>query len=184
MDDGNITALVLLDLSAAFDTVDHKILLFHLQYHIGIHDIALDWCKSYLLNRPQHVCIGNAISKPVILDYSVPQGSMLGPQWFTVYTFPVRDIILNYNLNYHVYADDTQLYITFKSSQEPADSCITTLDKYIQEIRSWTRQNFLKLNDEKQSFFYFDRVSNYQNVLFYLLHCHKYVIWVLYLTRQ
>ena len=140
MDDGKITALVLLDLSAAFDTVDHKIPLSRLRYHLGIHDIAL-------LNRPQHVC--NAISKPVILDSSVPQGSMLGPQWFTVYTSPVRDIILKYNLNYHVYADDTQLYITFKSSQEPADSCITTLEKCIEEIRSWMRQNFLKLNDEK-----------------------------------
>ena len=85
----------------------------------------------------------------LFLTILYPQGSVLGPQWFTVYTSPVRDIILKYNLNYHVYADDTQLYITFKSSQEPADSCITTLDKCIQEIRSWMRQNFLKLNDEK-----------------------------------
>ena len=74
---------------------------------------------------------------------------MLGPQWFTVYTF--RDIILKYNLNCHVYADDTQLYITFKS----ADSCITMLEKCIQEIRSWMRQNFLKLNDEKTEFLLF-----------------------------
>ena len=80
---------------------------------------------------------------------------MLGPQWFTVYTSPVRDIILKYNLNYHVYADDTQLYITFKSSQEPADSCITTLKKCIQEICSWMRRNFLKLNDEKTEFLLF-----------------------------
>ena len=145
MDDGKITALVLLYSSPAFDTVDHKILFSRLQYHLGIHDIALDWCKSYFLNRPQHVCIGNAISKPVILDYSIPQGSVIGPQWFTVYTFPVRDIILKYNLNYHIYADD----ITFKSSQEPADSCITTLEKCIQEIRSWMSRNFFKLNDEK-----------------------------------
>ena len=84
-----------------------------------------------------------------------PQGSVLGPQSFTVYTSPVRDIIWKYNFNYHVYADDTQLYITFKSSQEPADSCITTLDKCIQEIRSWMRQNFLKLNDEKTEFLLF-----------------------------
>ena len=80
-----------------------------------------------------------------------PQGSVLGPQWFTVYTSPVRDIILKYNLNYHVYADDTQLYITFKSSQKPADSCITTLEKCIQEMR----QNFLKLDDEKTEFLLF-----------------------------
>ena len=72
---------------------------------------------------------------------------MLGPQWFTFYTSPVRDIILKYNLNYHVYTDDTQLYIIFKSSQESANSCITTLEKCIQEIRSWMRQNFLKLNE-------------------------------------
>ena len=80
---------------------------------------------------------------------------MLGPQWFTVYTSPVRDIIFKYNLNYHVYADDTQLYITFKSSQEPADSCITMLEKCIQVIRSWMRQNFLKWNDEKTEFLLF-----------------------------
>ena len=91
----------------------------------------------------------------LFLTILYPQGSVLGPQWFTVYTSPVRDIILKYNLNYHVYADDTKLYITFKSSQEPADSCITTLEKCIQEIRSWMRQNFLKLNDEKTDFLLF-----------------------------
>ena len=63
---------------------------------------------------------------------------------------PLQFVIsFKYNFNYHVYADNTQLYITFKSSQEPADSCITTLEKFIQEIRSWMRQNVLKLNDEK-----------------------------------
>ena len=74
MDDGKITALVLLDLSAAFDTVDHKILLSRLQYHLGIHGHSPGriGVSPYLLNRPQHVCIGNAISKPVVLDYSVP----------------------------------------------------------------------------------------------------------------
>ena len=114
---------------------------------------------SVIFLKWSHVCIGKTISKPVSLDYSVPQGSVLGPQWFTVYTSPVRDIILKYNLNYHIYADDTQLYITFKSSQEPADSCITTLEKRIQEIRSWMRQNFLKLNDEKTEFYSIWNVS-------------------------
>ena len=113
------------------------------------------------------MCIGNAISKPVILYYSVSQGSVLGPQWFTVYTSPVRDIILKYNLNYHVYANDTQLYITFKSSQEHADSCITTLEKCIrQEIRSWMGQNFLKLNDEKTEFLLFGSRQQLSKVYF------------------
>jgi hypothetical protein len=155
LDKGCITALVLLDLSAAFDTVDHGLLLSRLSNNVGIHDTALQWCKSYLSNRPQHVCIGNAISSPVILDYSVPQGSVLGPQWFTVYTQPVRDIIKKHNLLYHVYADDTQLYFSFNALQSDADSCISTLQLCITEIRQWMKDNFLKLNDEKTEFLLF-----------------------------
>ena len=126
-----------------------KILLSGLQYHLGIHDPALDW--SYRLNRPQHVCIGNAISKRLLfLTILCPQGSVLGPQWFAVYTFPVRDIILKYNLNYHMSTLMTRSFtLLFKSSQEPADSCTITLEK---EIRNWMRQNFLKLNNEKTEF--------------------------------
>ena len=68
---------------------------------------------------------------------------------FTVYTYPVRDIIRSYNLNYHVYADDTQLYLSFNSSQQHANSAIATLELCINEIRQWMKLNFLKLNDEK-----------------------------------
>ncbi|PIK39502.1 hypothetical protein BSL78_23656 [Apostichopus japonicus] len=70
LDNGMITALVLLDLSAAFDTVDHDVLIFRLRNHLGLRDTALNWCKSYLSQRPQHICIGNAISDAVVLDYS------------------------------------------------------------------------------------------------------------------
>ena len=69
---------------------------------------------------------------------------VFGPQWFTLYTLPIRDIILNFNLNNHVYAADTQLYITFKSFQENANASIA---------RRWTQQNFLKLNDGQSSFY-------------------------------
>ena len=155
LDNGQITALILLDLSAAFDTVDHSVLLSRLQYYIGIQDLALDWCKSYLTNRPQYVRIGNTTSHATILDYSVPQGSVLGPQWFTIYTYPVRDIILRHNLSYHVYADDTQLYLSFESSQQHAESAIATLELCIIEIRSWMKSNFLKLNDDKTEFLLF-----------------------------
>ncbi|PIK59836.1 hypothetical protein BSL78_03291 [Apostichopus japonicus] len=150
-----ITALVLLDLSAAFDTVDHDVLISRLRNHLGLRDTALNWCKSYLSQRPQHICIGNAISDAVVLDYSVPQGSVLGPQLFTIYTYPVRDIILKYNLQYHVYADDTQIYFSFKSCQHDADSSLRIMENCIQEIRCWMQQNFLKLNDDKTEFVLF-----------------------------
>ena len=72
-------------------------------------------------------------SSLLFLTILYPKVPCSAHQWFAVYTFPVCEIILKYNLNYHVYADDAQLYITLKSSREPADSCITTLEKCIQE---------------------------------------------------
>ena len=85
LDNGEITALILLDLSAAFDTVDHSILLERLQSCIGVGGTALKWCCSYLFGRNHRVCIGDSVSDPVYLNYSVPQGSVLGPQWFLIY---------------------------------------------------------------------------------------------------
>ena len=155
LDNGKITALILLDLSAAFDTVDHSILISPLHDYLGVQDLALDWCKSYLSDRPQYVRIGTSTSQPTVLDYSVLQGFVLGPQWFTVYAYPVRDIIRSYDLNYHVYADDTQLYLSFNSSQQHANSAIATLELCINEIRQWMKPNLLKLNDEKTEFMLF-----------------------------
>ena len=135
MDEGNVTALILLDLSAAFDTVDHNILLGRLRDFIGLRGNALKWCQSYLTNRPEYVRIGNSSSTPVFHDYAVPQGSVLGPQWFTVYTYPVHKIILKYELRYHVYADDTQLSMSFKPTQECANQSIKNIESCICEIR-------------------------------------------------
>ena len=152
LDNGEITALILLDLSAAFDTVDHSILLERLQSCIGVGGTALKWCSSYLFGRNQRVCIGDSVSDPVYLNYSVPQGSVLGPQWFLIYTYPLRNIVCKYNLSYHSYADDTQLYMSFKPSQKDADTCISCLEDCIRDIRLWMKQNFLKLNDDKSEF--------------------------------
>ncbi|XP_071944670.1 uncharacterized protein [Antedon mediterranea] len=155
MDDGKLTALVLLDLSAAFDTVDHSVLLNRLSTYIGIEGNALDWCRSYLEKLPQHVCIGDAISKASFLNFSVPQGSVLGPQWFTIYLHQIRDIISKYDLCYHVYADDTQIYISFKPTMKHSDISLELLQHCIYELRVWMKNNFLKLNDEKTEFVLF-----------------------------
>ena len=105
--------------------------------------------------RPQYVRIGNSSSNPVVHDFSVPQGSVLGPLWFTVYTYPVHNIIVKRKLNYHVYTDDTQLHFSFKPSQKFADENIGHTESCVYEIRSWMQDNFLKLNDDKTEFMIF-----------------------------
>ena len=84
--------LVLLDLSAAFDTIDHEKLLHCLETRFGINGTALNWFRSYLSNRSQEVRINNSSSEKMYLNFGVPQGSVLGPILFTLYVAPVADI--------------------------------------------------------------------------------------------
>jgi hypothetical protein len=143
----NVCKLVLLDLSAAFDTVDHEILLCRLRNQFGINGIALDWYKSYLSDRFQQVSINGTLSKPQMLKYGVPQGSILGPQKFSKYTVPLGKIIRRHQLGYHFYADDTQLYIIFEATNQ-AES-IKRIECCVTEIRDWMKANYLKFNDDK-----------------------------------
>ena len=109
-DSGNVSLLNILDLSAAFDTIDHSILLQRLEVTLGISGTALEWFKSYLSNRHQAVVIKGKKSSDHLPKYGVPQGSVLGPVLFTLYTQPLVQEIMKFNVKYHFYADDTQLY--------------------------------------------------------------------------
>ena len=104
----------MLDLSAAFDAIDHVTLLTRLKNEFGIDDAALNWFESYLEDRYQTVCVDEERSTPACLRFGVPQGSVLGPKLFTMYTRPLGNIITNHNLKYHLYADDSQTYILAK----------------------------------------------------------------------
>ena len=150
LENKKMVALVLLDLSAAFDTLDHNILLNRLSTRCGIKDDCLLWFKSYLSNRCQIVSINRINSEPKQLPFGVPQGSVLGPILFTIYTIPVGDIARKYNLGYHFYADDSQLYIYF-DPKKTADMnlSIHNLEQCINEIRIWMKSNLLKLNNDK-----------------------------------
>ena len=149
LDNKHAVFLVLLDLSAAFDTIDHNILLSRLNA-TGVKGPALSWISSYLSCRNQSVCIGNDLSSPANLPFGVPQGSVLGPLFFTIYASPVVNIARNHNLSVHTYADDTQLYLSFNVN-EPSEENLARerIELCISDIKSWMSKNKLKLNDDK-----------------------------------
>ena len=151
IDNQECVLLLLLDLSAAFDTVDHTILLERLQTRFGITGAALKWVESYFENRRQQVLINDVKSDEVHLDCNVPQGSVLGPKFFLDYESPLGEIIRSHGVEAHFYADDTQLYLSFKpDKQEIAQGeALTKLQNCISDVRAWMAANFLKLNDDK-----------------------------------
>ena len=109
LDNRKTVILILLGLSAAFDMVDHTILLNQLEHHLGLSGPVLRWFESYLTGRYQFVSIPGAQSPEQTLDYGVPQESVLGPLLFTSYTLPLCNIAHKHNLGFHVYADYTLL---------------------------------------------------------------------------
>ena len=139
--------LVLLDLSSAFDTIDQGILLKRLS-SVGLEGCALSWFASYMNSRSQSVKICESLSSRVQLPYGVPQGSVLGPSLFSIYSGPLADIARSHGVNVHLYADDTQLYLPFNpldpdsvtSNRLKIEACVT-------EMKAWMLCNKLKLND-------------------------------------
>ena len=151
MDNHKECILILLDLTAAFDTIDHNILLKRLEHRFGIKGIALQWFESYIRERTQSVCIGNFKSDDETLLCGVPQGSVLGPILFTLYTSPLEDVILANDLDFMLFADDTQLYFSCKNLSD----WTFIPEKCIDDIRIWMAENRLVLNDNKTEVVHF-----------------------------
>ena len=120
---------------------------------LGLCGTALSWVQSYLTDRSQAVMIDGHISGQHKLQFGVPQGSVLGPKFFTVYSGPVADIAKNHGIQTHMYADDTQLYLSYKLSS-PGDEAIAVarVQACIVEVKEWMVVNKLKLNDDKSEF--------------------------------
>ena len=152
----NMVALVLLDLSSAFDTIDHDLLFHKLQNKFGISGSVLNWIKSYLKNRTFAVKIGNIEGKPVILIYGVPQGSILGPLLFVLYISDVVTIAQECGFNIHLYADDCQFYIGFNPLTDRTSNS-TAVQNCFQRIKLWMKNNFLKLNIDKTQVMFLGR---------------------------
>jgi hypothetical protein len=145
-----VTLLGLLDLSAAFDTVDHGILLQRLQTSFGVDGTVLGWFKSFLTGRTQAVAFQGMTSSFTTLRFGVPQGSVLGPLLFLLYTADVAAIAQRHGVSVHSYADDTQLYTSCSAPDGPRSAA--TLLLCIEDIDRWMSSNRLKLNADKTQF--------------------------------
>jgi len=152
-----VTALILLDFSAAFDCVDHCILLKVLQDSFGISGTILNWFLSYLSNRTQYVRINLLISSIASVFFGVPQGSVLGPLLFILYTSALSAIASRHGIEIHLYADDTQLYVHLRLNE--VANATKRLRACIDDIMLWSLSMRLKLNPSKSELIWFDRSS-------------------------
>ena len=142
LDDGKTTVLVLLDLSAAFDTLYHSGVISLLENWHGISGNALRWFASYLMDRLQMVKVKECVAEPFQTKYGVLQGFVLGPLLFTLYTTPLR-----HNVCHHLYADDTQIFIALSKSEPDMSSAL--LQDCQLDVGDWMRSSKLKINPDK-----------------------------------
>ena len=150
IDSRKCVMLILLDMSACFDTIDHQILLQRLEDNFRVSGTALEWMRSYLSDRSQYVTIEGARSHSQPLTVGLPQGSLIGPSEYPTYSSPLFDIARKHDIDIHMYADDTQLYCSFKP--EDFSEAVHKMEMCLEEMRNWMVRNCLKLNDEKTEF--------------------------------
>ena len=163
MDKGNVVAVIQIDLSAAFDTIDHGKLLRRLEERYGLGSTVLAWFSSYLSNRSYKVKIEDSLSPEFLLKYGVPQGSLLGPVLFTLYVEPLEPIVKAFGLTIRLYADDSTIYLGFcpvegwSGSKKNIEACLET-------VRSWMIENRLMVNEDKTEFLILGKRSKTERI--------------------
>ena len=149
MNSQHVSLLVLLDLSAAFDTVDHNILLRRLKISFCVTGDALKWFDSYLSGRTHRVIVDGKLSERCHLSFAVPQGSCLGPLLCSLYASKRFEVIRFHLPHAHAYADDTQLYLSFKPDSVVGETEVRfAMEQCIRAVRAWMVVEKLKLNEE------------------------------------
>ena len=147
MEDSEVTLLIFLDFSKAFDTVNRRLLLEKLKI-LGFDTSSVKWINSYLSNRYQSVKMGDTFSEWKLIKNGVPQGSILGPLLFTILTSDMRKCFRFGN--YHEYADDTSEYKN--CTAENINDSIQDINKDLQRVSNYCQNNILKLNEDKCEF--------------------------------
>jgi len=147
LDCGNLAVLVLLDLSAAFDTVDHSTLLQRLRVSYGLDDTILQWFASYLSGRTQYIRSLATTSSPSEVGCEVPQGSVFGPILFLLYVADLLQLVKRHQLSPHACADDTQIYGFCRPTD--TDDLSNRVSVCVDEVSQWMRANRPQLNPAK-----------------------------------
>ena len=151
---GEPTALVLFDLSAAFDTIDHSTLLSCLRIWFGVGGSVLKWFTSYLTDRYQSIKLGSTLSDVCKLLFGIPQGSVLGPLLVSLYTTPLSLIVRKHKgIKFQFYADDNQVYVHLSQKNESA--AFEKLNRCLDDVKEWMSTSKLKLNPDKTKFIIF-----------------------------
>ena len=163
MEDKCITAVTVMDLSVAFDTVSHELLLSVLREQFGINDLAINWYQNYLKPRHFKVCINGKYSAQKTMDFSVPQGSTQGPYLFICYASTINQIVPK-SLTLNGFADNHSIRKSFRPtaprnisspSHSEGDDTITIMQNSMLDIKSWMDAVKLKLNETKTELIYF-----------------------------
>lgn len=153
MNKQHVSLLIMLDLSAAFDTIDHTVLLHRLETTFGVTGSSLKWISSYLHDRSQRVVIDDKLSDRCPLPFGIPQGSCLGPLLFSIFASKLFDVIKDHLPSAHAYADDTQLYLSFKPDKSTSEhEAWKAMEHCITAVRAWMITDKLKLNESKTEF--------------------------------
>jgi hypothetical protein len=153
IDQGHVGAIMLLDMSAAFDTVDHTIMLDVLSRRFGLQDEALNWLKDFLTDRSQAIQNGATESDDIALQFGVPQGSVIGPKSFIEYAEDVKGVFEKHRLHYHLFADDMQGLSSGSPSSVPVIA--STLSSCFTDVSAWCAAKRLQLNASKTEVMWF-----------------------------
>ena len=143
-DEQRATLLAMLDLSAAFVCVDHTILLQRLQLGAGLTDAVLEWISSFRSGRTQQIAYNGELSRVQPVLFGVPQGSVLGPLLYVLYTAELFHIVAHHQLRLHMYADDSQIYVSTPAND--ATAAVACLTACIADINDWMKASRLRLN--------------------------------------
>ena len=163
LDKGRSTLLVALDVSAAFDTVEHNLLINRYREYFGLTSTALKWMESYLADRQQVVQVGSSFSDVKPVDSGFPQGSVLGGPKFTMYATPLHVVAQSHEVEDECYADDSNLFLSFDVTKlTEYDDAKLRMEACVADMKSLMIQSRLKLNSSKTEVILFQPPKNKQ----------------------